>query len=200
MLSISSNWRLKLLLLVSCTPLFCVPYFLIQNFPLFPVVQLPLSFLDRAIPFSEQWVWGYQSAYLLIFGVPLLLTRREDLMKWFYGYVFLCIWGFLILLFAPVSAPRPEVSFPEGMYAILLSYDGLVNCMPSLHAALAVFSAATAMHYVKLVSIWVVLSLWVLVIFYSTIATKQHYAVDLAPGALMGYVSYKFGVDCYRAK
>ena len=44
---IRAQWRLKVLLSVAVSVLFCVPYMLIGHHPLMPAHTLPLSWLDR---------------------------------------------------------------------------------------------------------------------------------------------------------
>src|SRR5262245_48353046 len=125
-------WRLKVLLAIGLATLFCVPYFLIGNFPLFPVHQLPLSAIDRAIGFHPVgWVWIYQSIYLLINALPWLATSRDQLLRYARGFVILSLVSFACFVVYPIRAPKPIVSNPTGMYWLLQLYDVSLNSLPS---------------------------------------------------------------------
>jgi membrane-associated phospholipid phosphatase len=78
------------------------------------------------------------------------------------------------------------------MYGVLVRYDTTLNSFPSLHLALATYSARVAAA-VTLGSLrrWLLicLPLWVALIGYSALATKQHYWIDLPPGIILGYLA-----------
>ena len=76
---IRSHWRLKCALYVALALAFCVPYFALQRLPLLPVRTLPLTALDRLLPFSPAWAWVYQSTYLLLPTTAWLAISREQL-------------------------------------------------------------------------------------------------------------------------
>src|SRR5688572_14978760 len=77
---LAACWRTKALLALAVSVMFCVPYFLIGHYPLLPTYRLPLTRLDRAIGFHPyEWVWVYQSVYVLINVIPWLAKRHEEL-------------------------------------------------------------------------------------------------------------------------
>jgi membrane-associated phospholipid phosphatase len=186
---LAALWRFKAALAVSVGIMFCVPYFLIGHYPQMPVRELPLTWLDRAVPFHPlPWVWVYQSAYLPINVIPWLAKRREDLRRYLRGLAALAIVSFAIFIVLPVRGPRPAVEQLQGMYRVLVTYDSPLNCLPSLHAGLMVY----ALMFARRIAgdeipraLRVLMIAWTALVFYSTLAIKAHYAVDLAAGVML---------------
>jgi len=194
---LAAEGRLKAALGAGLTAFFCGPYFALQHVALVEPRRLSLSGLDRAIGFAPGWVWGYQSVYLLIVLVPWLATRRDDLRRYARGFVLLAAAGFVCFLLYPVDGPRPPDVPRTGMWALLLAYDAPRNAMPSLHVGLAaytvLFGARTlaAEAGARARTAWIAVGvLWLAVIAYATLATKQHYAVDLPPGLAGAWLAH----------
>jgi membrane-associated phospholipid phosphatase len=191
------NWRTKLWLGAVLGILFCAGYFGIQRLPLREPMRIAPSPVDDAIGFSPSWVWAYQSIYLLL-PLAWLAPTRHDLRRYTVGFAWLMIAGFAFFLFLPVVGPRP-VDAPAagggGMYLLLTRYDSPLNSFPSLHMALATYSAAVAISFTEgrvRRGLRVVLPIWIGLIAFSTLATKQHYLVDLPPGILLGWLAHRF--------
>jgi membrane-associated phospholipid phosphatase len=187
-----SEWQFKLLLAIALSTIFCVPYFLLMYFPQRPIGTLPLTRLDRLTGFDPRWVWVYQSVYLPINVLPWLATRRDELWRFAWGFVVICAIGFAIFLMMPIACPRPAVvENPSIMYRLLMTYDGPINAFPSLHAALLVYTLLFASRVVgRAISHigWSFLIIWSLLILYATLATKEHYAVDVLAGVALAWV------------
>ena len=185
-------WRLKAALAAIVCFTFCVPYFLIGNFPLLPVRELPLTRLDRAIGFHPYaWVWIYQSEYLIVNAIPWLARRRDELIRYVRGFAVLSLVSFIVFLLFPIRAPKPAVNNPTGMYWLLQLYDVPTNSLPSLHAGMVVFTLAFGNRIVGSdVGRWVKLLfiLWGGLILYGTLATKEHYVVDIVTGVLLALI------------
>jgi membrane-associated phospholipid phosphatase len=182
---------------VGLTLFFCVPYFTLQLFTVFPARTLPLSGIDRAIVFDPRWVWAYQSVYLLLAIVPWMATTRSELRQYARGFLLLSGVGFGFFLLLPIRGPRPETEAADFMFRLLRSYDGPLNCFPSLHVGLAVytvlFGARLSRGRMMASARRTVLSLawlWTALIAYAALATKQHYAIDLPGGALLACVCH----------
>ena len=182
-------WKLKLLLTLILSVFFCVPYFLIGNFPLFPVHDLPLSWIDRAIGFHPTgWVWIYQSIYILTNIIPWLARSRDDLLRYLRGFVILCSISFVIFFFAPIRAPKPHIAAPSGMYWVLQLYDVPINSLPSLHAGWLVYSLCFGRRIFENdlpKGVAALCLIWSGLILYGTLATKEHYLIDLVAGAVL---------------
>ncbi len=138
--AILSQLPLKLVLLIVLPIAFLVPYGLLQRFVVFPVRTVPVTALDRWIPFNPGWVLVYESLWLWLPIAPFLSTGRDQLMRYTRGVLLLSGGCFVIFFFWPVAAPRPA-SWPDHTaYDLLVRYDGLVNSIPSLHAGLVVYT------------------------------------------------------------
>ena len=195
--SIRINWRLKLSLTFALAAFFCIPYFVLQRVVVFPIRTLPVTAIDRAIGFNAPWVWAYQSAYLLLLLVPWMTTRREQLTKYATGFIVLSTVGFLCFFFLPIRGPRPDSESINTMFHLLVWYDRPLNCFPSLHVGLAVYtmlvaaaiSDRTLPSHIRTAVLFLG-CLWVGLVAYAALATKQHYAVDLPAGALLAVAVY----------
>jgi membrane-associated phospholipid phosphatase len=190
--------RLKARLSVVLTLFFCVPYFLLQRFPVMPVRELPLTALDRAVAFVPAWVWIYQSVYLLMTIVPWLSDSADHLRRYARGFMLQSAIGFAFFLLLPIDAPRPAVVPAGGMFGLLVSYDLTLNSFPSLHVGLAAYTALFALEASRgrlapapRAVVLAALGVWVCLIAFATLATKQHYAVDLPAGALLGWICHR---------
>ncbi len=189
-----AHWWLKLALGTALTLIFCAGYFGLQAHPLRPATTLSLSLIDRAVAFAPRWVWVYQSVYLLL-PFAWLCESKEQLRRYAWGFVIVMLVGFACFAFWPVAGPRPLVALAdEPLYRVLVSYDTPLNSFPSLHLAWATYSACVAIAVTDgVLRRWLLclLPLWVALIGYATLATKQHYFVDLPPGIALGWLAQR---------
>jgi len=197
--ALASHWRYKAALSVALTLAFCVPYFLLQRVVIVPVRHLPLSVVDRSIPFDPGWVWIYQSVYVLVSAVPWFATATGDLNRYARGFLLQAYIGFAVFLLFPVAGPRPETATGDVMFRLLLSYDSPLNSLPSLHVGLAVYTVLVAARLsramlppAQCVGIVGAASAWCVAIAYSAIATRQHYAIDIPAGALLALLCFQW--------
>jgi membrane-associated phospholipid phosphatase len=183
---LKTHWRFKLVGGPVIAIAFFTGYFLLLNFPVFPVREMPATALDRLIAYQPHALLLYLSLYLYIPLAPWLLDNRRDLNACCLALSGLCLVGLLIFLFWPTAIPRPD----SVGYRPLIAIDGPGNACPSLHAAFAVFSAICIdLQARRLGDLGLARSLswlWCLGILYATLATKQHVAVDLFAGAVLG--------------
>jgi membrane-associated phospholipid phosphatase len=187
--------REKLLLTVALNLFFWTGYSLLARFAIFPIREVPLTPLDRAIPFEPQlWTPLYLSEYFMTLSIPGLITKRTELTNYVRGLLLMSCACFVIFFFFPTASPRPHIIPERVLYRFVLWMDGPLNAFPSLHAAFLVFTLCLAREILKPIrpSIWIALCLWSAAILYATIATRQHYAADLLAGVLIGYASHKF--------
>jgi membrane-associated phospholipid phosphatase len=190
------NLGLKAFLLLTVPTVVTAAYLAIERTIIFPTRSVPLSWLDHAIPFEPRWVWAYLSLYLLNPIGPLLTRSRKDLLRYAGGILFFFVCGFLCFVVLPVAGPRPATAEGYWLYNQLILVDRAYNSFPSLHAACAVYAvlyatyasghpSRPALRKVLLSFAW----LWVGLILYSTIATRQHFAIDLLPGIFLGWLA-----------
>jgi membrane-associated phospholipid phosphatase len=188
--------RLKAVMLLTLPVAVTAGYLAIQRAVVFPDGRVPVTWFDHVIPFQPRWVWVYLSMYLLNPIGPLFTRSREDLLRYTRGVVCLFVCGFLCFVFFPVPGPRPPAADDFWLYQRLILVDRPYNSFPSLHAACAVYAVLFAAYAscdtsrphlrMSLVSLaW----LWVGLILYSTIAIRQHFAIDLPAGMFLGLLA-----------
>lgn len=176
----------------------CVPYFTLQRVRLFPLREVPQTPLDRFIAFDPGWIWLYLSLGLLVPLAPLLAEGREALTRYARGLALLCAACFAAFLLLPAEGPRPAAS-EHPVWSFIVSYDRPANSMPSLHAGLVVYSLLFAWRSLRdalrprarrLTAL--LGAVWGALILHSTLATKQHWALDLPAGALLALGAHGF--------
>lgn len=186
-------WGLKLLLTVLLNLFFWTGYSFLGRHAFFPLQRPPLIWIDTAIPFRpEPWGWVYLSQFLFTGMLPWLITEKNGLCRYVIGLVFMSATSFLIFLFFPVAAPRPAQFAAAGAMAWIIGYDGKFNAFPSLHAGFLVYTSMLGWRMFRHrlpFAVIVGTVLWAVLILYSTIATRQHYALDLVAGGLIGYLA-----------
>jgi hypothetical protein len=173
--------------------IFFIAYFHLLRNPASPVLQMPLTALDRLIPFTPQALAAYVSLWLYV-GIPpgLLLSLRELLVFGLWAAA-LCISGLACFYFWPTAVPPLALDIDLAHhpgFALLQGVDAAGNACPSLHVATAVFSAfwiEQLLRGMHAPTAWRWLNLaWVLLITWSTLATRQHVALDALAGAALG--------------
>lgn len=195
---ICAEWRLKIVLSAVLVPCFCIPYFALQRWPIVPVRQWAPGALEEAVGFHPEWVWMYQSAYVLICAVPWLVTSPRILVGYARGFVLLSSIGFACFLLFPIECPRPAGAPTSGMYGWLVSYDRPLNTLPSLHVGLSVYTMLLGTVVLRAatpsalrIALTAMLGLWVCAIGYAAVAIRQHFVIDLLAGAALAWASYR---------
>ena len=175
------------------TGLFFIAYFWVQRHPAYTPIMMPQTALDLSIPFQAPALLAYVSVWVYIgFGPGLQRTVREFTVYglWLCG---LCVSGLGIFYFWPTQVPRlvlPATSFPG--FEMLHRIDESSNACPSMHVAVAVFTAVRVDEVLRLMRVPTQLRLinvgWFAAIVYSTLAIKQHLLIDVGAGAGLGLV------------
>ncbi len=171
--------------------LFFYAYFLILKHPAYPVTVMPITLLDRLIGFQPLALPVYLSLWVYVSLPPALLATRRELYLYGMTMTATCLAGLSIFYFWPTAIPAanidwaqyPEVHFLKGI-------DASGNAFPSLHVATAVFSGIWLHHLLRgfgapqwlRIFNWA----WCIGIAYSTLATRQHVAVDMLAGLALG--------------
>ena len=173
--------------------LFFVAYFHTLRHPAFPVLEMPLTALDRAIPFTPGALLAYVSLWLYVSLPPGLLLTLRELVVFGLWTAAMCGVGLAFFYFLPTAVPpqalQVDLAAHPG-FAVLQGVDAAGNACPSLHVATAVFSAFWIDHLLRGMrapgGLRGLNYAWVLVIVWSTLATKQHVMADAVAGALLG--------------
>lgn len=172
---------------------FFVGYFYTLNYPAFPVFQMPITSLDRLIPFQPQALVAYFSLWLYVGIAPgMMLTLREGLVYALWTAA-LCVAGLTCFYFWPTAVPPSGIDLSgHAGFAMLKGVDAAGNACPSLHIATAMFSAIwidrLLQHIRTPTALRVLNGLWFAAIAYSTLAIKQHVVLDVLAGATLGSV------------
>lgn len=183
--------RLRITLVTFAITVFMVGYFALLRHPLFPVTVVPRTALDRLIHFEPWSLVPYASLWIYISCAPLLLSGRRQYLLYGSSVVMLAAIGFTLFFFWPTAVPAPHVDWGLHPYFLFLkTVDAAGNACPSLHVAYAVLTALWLQRLLGEIGAppwlralnWA----WCALIAYSTLATKQHLALDLAAGALLG--------------
>jgi membrane-associated phospholipid phosphatase len=122
---------------------------------------------------------------------PGLQLRFKELVVYGLWAGALCLTGLALFYFWPTQVPtlaRELSDFPG--FAILQGVDVAGNACPSMHVAIAIFTAIWVEHILRQAGAPLVLRLvnaaWFAAIAYSTLAVKQHVVLDVLAGALLG--------------
>ena len=187
---VRTQWQAKLWVGALLTALFLGGYFTAQRVTLREPFAVPTTALDDWIGFNPAWVYAYQSLYALL-PVAWLAGSREELRRYIQGFLIVSITGLLCFVLFPTTVPRPTVvGDPVPLYRLLIDYDRPLNCLPSLHVALAIYSTCFAATVFP--NRWTRWSLvaWCLLISYATLAIKQHVLLDVLAGVAVGWMGH----------
>ncbi|MGH8224884.1 MAG: phosphatase PAP2 family protein [Gammaproteobacteria bacterium] len=175
--------------------IFFVAYFLLLKYPLFPVTVMPVTALDRWVVFQPWALVLYASLWIYVSLPPALQSDRRQLLSYLWAAIGLSVAAMLFFLFWPTATPRPDIDWAlYPSFSFLKSVDRARNACPSLHVAFAVFSAFWLNRLLREMGARAIVRIlnviWCLGILYSTLATRQHVAIDLYAGAVLGAVAF----------
>lgn len=189
----------KLLGTSAFTTVFLGAYIFLLKNPAHAVTLMPTMALDRWVGFAPAALWAYLSLWLYVSLPPTLMKTRPELVEYGVWIGLVCVAGLLIFYFYPTAVPPVAVDWAQypGL-AMLKGVDAGGNACPSLHVATAVFSCLWLHRLLPRVGgaglARVLNALWCAGIVYSTMATRQHVALDVLAGAGLGLL----GVCCSR--
>ena len=186
-----THWPVKFLGLTCGMTAFFAAYFQVLRHPLHPPVIMPLTTIDRWIPFQPAALPLYLSLWPYILLAPGLMLARRELVTYTITAVGLGVTGLGIFFLWPTAVPPPGVTWADNsLFAFLKATDASGNACPSLHVAFAIFTAGELGRLLRQMSAGrpaLVLNwLWCAGILYSTIATRQHVALDVLAGTEIG--------------
>jgi hypothetical protein len=172
---------------------FFVAYFHVLNHPVRAVTVMPLTALDRLIDFQPAALLAYVSLWLFVGVAPMLLRQRGEMLGYALWMGALCATGLVIFYVWPTAVPAQLIDLERHpALAVLQRVDAAGNACPSLHVACAVFSAIWLSRLLRELGAPASAQLvnwgWLLLIVYSTLAIKQHVALDAVAGVLLGLV------------
>lgn len=183
---------LKFIGTAAFTWLFFIAYFALLREPVNPVITMPLTPMDDWVDFQPWALLPYLSLWLYVGVAPGL--QRNFLRLFVYGCwcLALSLTGLLIFYLWPTQIPTfSHVGDAPGM-AMLKGVDAAGNACPSMHVAISLFTAIWVERVLAHIGAprWLRLgnALWFIAIAYSTMAVRQHVALDVLGGLLLGGV------------
>jgi membrane-associated phospholipid phosphatase len=156
-------------------------YSLVNHCHLRTPVLLPLSFIDKAVPFSPWAMPLYLSHFIFLPFALLSLRGFPVFLRALKAMALATALACVVFLVYPTTFPRVESS---GFWFGFLNFiDTPANCFPSLHVGMASIAAWSLLEDRRP---WAPLGgAWALAIIFSTVLVKQHYAADAAGGLLL---------------
>lgn len=184
--------------------LFFGAYFYVLKNPAYPTTVMPFTWLDGLIGFQPQAMALYVSLWVYVSLPPALLKTPRELYAYGLAIAGTCLVGLMVFYFWPTAVPLPDIDWhlhPE--LAFMKNIDSTGNAFPSLHVATAFFSGIWLHHLLRqfgaphwsLVLNWA----WCIGILYSTLATRQHVAMDVLAGIALGGITAWLSVRRHAA-
>jgi membrane-associated phospholipid phosphatase len=185
------HWVAKMVGTTMAMSAFFVVYFWLLRHARGPVTTVPRIWIDRAVPFQPGALPLYVSLWVYVCLAPSLLVSRRALAAYAAAATALSMAGFAVFILWPTSVPPPETDpslAPSIAYLKVIDASG--NAFPSLHVAFAVFSALWLGRLLRETGaaggVRALNWLWCAGIVYSTLAIRQHVALDALAGAALG--------------
>lgn len=160
--------------------------FLLKN-PVYPVTIIPATELDRIIGIEPLALPFYLTLWIYVSLPPMLMTTRREIIEYGIWIGSMCLAALLIFYFFPSAVPAANIDWGRypGM-SILKGVDAAGNACPSLHVATAAFSFLWLHKRLRVsgfgLNTQIFSAIWCAAIIYSTMATKQHMAIDVVAG------------------
>lgn len=184
-------WPLKALGTALFITLFFQAYFHVLHFPSRPALVMPLTALDTWLPFTPLAFPVYAALWVYVSLPPALLGSFAALVRFTWWVLWLCLTGLGLFWLLPTQVPPAAVDWAQypGLY-FLKNLDAAGNACPSLHVATAVYAAAWLQRLGQAMAMprgWLWgNALFCVAIAWSTLATRQHVALDVLAGAALG--------------
>jgi membrane-associated phospholipid phosphatase len=200
----ASDALLKAIGTMACLALFFAAYFYVLRHPAFAPTVLPLTRVDRWIGFHPLALPLYVSLWVYVSLVPAFMPSRAALYRYAIAMISMCAIGLAIFYAWPTAVPAPAADWQHDRgLRLLKDIDATGNACPSLHVAAAVLSAVWSHRVLRsfdaprwlLAGTWV----WCAAIVYSTLALRQHVALDAAAGLALGALTAWLSVRDQKA-
>lgn len=171
--------------------LFLGAYFYLLKEPAYPTTVMPITWLDGLIGFQPLALPMYISLWVYVSLPPAFLATRRELYGYGLAMAGTCLAGLVVFYLWPTAVPAAGIDwaqYPDVDF--LKSLDASGNACPSLHVATAVFSGIWLHRLLRRFGAppWIFIFnwTWCVGIVYSTLATRQHVAVDVLAGLVLG--------------
>lgn len=184
------HFWLKLVGTTTFISLFFIGYFQVLHANGHQAWVMPLTAVDTLVGFQPAALYVYISLWVYV-GLPqALMPVRRDLFAYCAWIGALCLAGLACFWLWPTAVPpsRIDTSLYPG-FGLIRGIDAAGNACPSLHVATAAFSAIWLDRLLAEIGAgWRMRAfnwIWFVAIAWSTMATRQHVALDVAAGILL---------------
>lgn len=188
----STTWGLPLFLTernkypigAVCVVVLTTAYLATNHVRVFEPQVLPMTWIDRAVPFIPVTIWVYISEFILFPLAYSLLDDLEEANKYLYSLMALQLVSNLSFVLWPTMFPRDLFPLPKDLnrlsyivFTLLRYVDSPANAVPSLHVSICYLSALVFFknHRARFYTFF----FWATAVAVSTLTTKQHYLVDI---------------------
>jgi membrane-associated phospholipid phosphatase len=167
-------------------------YFWCQRNHVAPPREFRLA-IDERLPYWPSWVWVYSFLYYpLILYLNFILPTPRQFTHVAVSYMLLLCLQMAFFLLVPVTTPEhwrrynQRRTLSERFLAFVQRLDARSNSFPSMHVSVATLTALHMQPHLGVAGF-----AFPVLIGLSCVFTKQHYLIDLPPGALLGWVAYR---------
>lgn len=171
--------------------LFFVGYFHVLRATAGQATVMPLTLVDDLVGFQPVSLYAYVSLWLYVGLPPAVMLGLRELLAYGAWAAALCLTGLACFWFWPTAVPPYAIDV--GRYPgfhLIQGLDAAGNACPSLHVATAAFSAVWLDRLLSEIGTGARMRLanwaWFVAIAWSTMATKQHVALDVLAGCALG--------------
>jgi membrane-associated phospholipid phosphatase len=166
-------------------------YFWCQRNHVAPPRELRLR-IDDWIPYWPEWVWIYSCIYYpLILYLNFVVESPRQFTHIAMSYVLLLALQMAFFVLFPVTTPEHWRAYnrrrtlSEQFLALVQRFDARSNSFPSMHMSVATLTALHLLGHLGPIAF-----AFPAAIALSCIFTKQHYLLDLPPGAALGWTVF----------
>jgi membrane-associated phospholipid phosphatase len=142
--------------------------------------------LDHLVPLQPAWVLIYAMVFLQALAPIATISDVRVLDRTLLAYASMYMVGTPLWVLYPVTVPRDPVPIVDlwtyGLGLVRLA-DPPTNCFPSMHVALATMAALVVWRHDR--GMGKTLAVSAALIWYSTLATRQHWMLDGLAGVTL---------------
>jgi hypothetical protein len=165
-----------------------VPYGFVSRIEIRPVIWLTPGAWESRVPVDTCFApWLYISLYPFLYVTGLMVSELI-FRRYVVALAVASIISAVIFLLIPSGVPRDGIDAESAswLYGVLVSIDAPRNAFPSEHASLAVIAVLAIFAERRSAVLKAGACVWLVMIYWATIATRQHVIFDLASGAALG--------------
>lgn len=149
-------------------------------------IMLKPSAIDLWFVFDPNALWVYMSFFLLV-PLAYLACQQERLIWLARSMQFSALGAGFVFVVWPTTMEFPEVtqtSFSADMLRLLIRYDSLLNCLPSLHVTLTIL-AVWALWQKDRPLRNLITTIWGIAITVSILQLYRHQFIDAVGGTIL---------------